>query len=137
MDLGVGGGGLSGLSVLPLCWDDGVVLRDGGSGEVAVPCSHHEIGVVDCGRGGEVHGVIAAQRVALCNFSSRSRECVVEADHVQFATQPVDRPDRGPQRARVDAATAMCGGRGGTGFGVNQLAGSDGLCVVPQLGGNV
>jgi hypothetical protein len=84
-----------------------------------------------------VHGVVTAQRMALGKRSRCSREGVVEADHVQFATQLVDRSDRGPQRAHVDAAIALCGGRGGACFRVDELAGGDGLCPVPQLCGNV
>jgi hypothetical protein len=75
--------------------------------------------------------------MALAKLSRCARERVVESDHVQLTTQLVDRSDRGPQRARVDASTALSGGRGSACFGVDQLAGGDGLCTVPQLGGDV
>jgi hypothetical protein len=83
-----------------------VLRRDCGGSKGAVPGDDDELGVVDRGRGCEVHRVVAAQRMALGKFSRRSRKRVVESDHVQFATQLVDRLDRGPQRARVDAAIA-------------------------------
>jgi hypothetical protein len=114
-----------------------LVLRDGGRGEVAIPCGDDEIRVVDRGRGGKVHGVVTAQCMALGKRSRRSCELAVESDHVQFAAQFVDRSDRRSQRVSIDAAIALCGGRGGACFGVDQLAGGDGLGAVPQLGGNV
>lgn len=113
------------------------MLRDGSRGEVAIPCGDDEVGVLDRGRGREVHGVVTSQRMALGKLSRCSRKRVVDPDHVQFAAQLVDRSDRGPQRARVDAAIALRGGRGGARFGVDQLAGDDGLCAVPQLGSDV
>lgn len=81
--------------------------------------------------------VVAAQRMALGKLSRGSRERVVETDHVHFAVQTIDRPHRGAQRVGVDAATALRGSRGSARFGVDQLAGRDGLCAVPQLDGDV
>lgn len=114
-----------------------MALRKGGGGEIAVPRGDDEIGVVD-GRGGcEVDGVVAAQRVALGKLSGGARERLVESDDVQLVEQPVDRPDRDAQRARVDPPVPMRGRRSSTRLGVDKMARRDGLGAIPQLGGDV
>jgi hypothetical protein len=75
--------------------------------------------------------------MALGKISGCSHERVVDSDHVEFAAQLVDRSDRGPQRACIDASTTLRGGRGGACLGIDQLAGDERLCAVPQLDGDV
>jgi hypothetical protein len=122
---------------LQLCWDDGVVLRDGSRGEIVIPRGDDDVRIVDRGRRREVDGVVATQRMALGELSGSSCKRVVEPDHIQLVAQGFDRPDCSPQRARVDAAAAMRGGSGSTCFGVDELTGGDDLCPVPQLDGDV
>jgi hypothetical protein len=87
----------------------------------------------DRDRGREVDGIVASQPMVLGQLSSSPCKPLVNADHVQFAAQLVDHPRGSPQLARVDPATPMSGSSGSTCLGIDQLAGRDGLCSIPQL----
>lgn len=78
-------------------------------------------------------GVVAAQPMMLGQLSRSPCKGLVNADHVQLIAQLVDRPHGSPQLARVDPAAPMRGRGGSTCFGIDQLAGRDGLCPIPQL----
>ena len=81
--------------------------------------------------------VVATQCVLLGKRSRSVRKRGVESDHVQFPAQLIDASHCAPQRAHVDSSSAMGRRRGGARFGVDQLAGGDGLRSIPQLGGDV
>jgi hypothetical protein len=119
------------------CWDDGAVLRDRRRGERAIPRRHNQLGVVDRDRRRKVDGVVATQPVVLGKRSRSPCKGLVESDHVQLIAQLVDRPHGSPQLARVDPAAAMRCRGGSACFGVDQLAGRDGLCAIPQLDRNI
>jgi hypothetical protein len=101
---------------------DGVVNCDSSRGEVAIPRGHDELGVIDRSRGCQVDGVVAPQTVAFRELAGSPRKGFVEADHIQFVTQILDRPHGCPQRACVDAAAPVRRRRGGARFRIDQSA---------------
>jgi hypothetical protein len=71
--------------------------------------------------------------MVLGKLSRSACKDLVDPDHLQLVAQLVDRPHGTPQLARIDPAGPVRGRSGGACLGVDQLAGRDDLCSIPQL----
>lgn len=81
--------------------------------------------------------VVAAEAVLGGKVACGACEWLVDADDVQLVVEALQRDLRRAVSGRADDAAALGRGQGGTGLGVEELAGDEEVGSVPQLAGRV
>ena len=115
--------GASAQRVLVEAGDDRDANLKCGGGEVAVPGHEREVGRVGSQRGGEMHGVIATQRVLLGEFAGVAGQRPVDTDQHHRVACSLQVADDCAQLGPVDPPAAVRGGERRACLGIDEAAG--------------